>query len=148
MAEEAPAPTSEEFQRIKIETHLGRDLDDALEAAADRVRSEDFRWVAEAIAIHREIGGDLAEILDAVNETIRDRNRIRRRIKALSAEGRVSAIILSLIPIVMAVFVTIVNPSYIGELPQTGIGQFLIVAGVIAWLFGVMWMRRIVRLIF
>lgn len=148
VAEEAPSPTSEEFQRIKVETHLGRDLDDALEAAARRVGSEDFRWVAEAIQIHRQIGGDLAEILDAVNETIRDRNRIRRRIKALSAEGRVSAIILSLIPIVMAVFVTIVNPDYIGELPQTGIGQALIVGGIFAWLFGVMWMRRIVRLIF
>jgi tight adherence protein B len=148
VAEEAPSPTAEEFSRIKIETHLGRDLDDALQAAAQRVDSEDFRWVAEAIQIHRQIGGDLAEILDSVNETIRDRNRIRRRIKALSAEGRVSAIVLSLIPIVMAVFVTIVNPDYIGELTQTGIGQVLIVGGIIAWLFAVMWMRRMVRLIF
>ncbi|NNL69254.1 MAG: type II secretion system protein F [Acidimicrobiia bacterium] len=148
VAEEAPSPTAEEFGRIKIENHLGRDLDDSLKATADRVTSEDFRWVAEAIEIHRQIGGDLAEILDAVNETIRDRNRIRRRIKSLSAEGRISAVILSMIPIVLAILITFINPSYIGELPETGAGQVLIVFGFFAWLGAVFWMRRIVRLIF
>ena len=148
VAEEAPSPTAEEFQRIKIETHLGRDLDDALQAASDRVASEDFRWIAEAIQIHRQIGGDLAEILDAVNETIRDRTRIRRRIKALSAEGRISAVVLSLIPVVLAFVISIINPDYIGELPSTGLGQGLIVGGIIAWIFAVIWMRRIVRLVF
>jgi tight adherence protein B len=148
VAEEAPSPTAEEFQRIKIETHLGRDLDESLKAVADRVNSEDFRWVAEAIEIHRQIGGDLAEILDAVNETIRDRNRIRRRIKSLSAEGRISAVILSLIPIVLIFVIAIINPAYIGELPATGLGQGLIVGGIIAWVISVFWMRRIVRLQF
>jgi len=148
VAEEALSPTAEEFQRIKIETHLGRDLDDSLKAAAGRVDSEDFRWVAEAIEIHRQIGGDLAEILDALNETIRDRNRIRRRIKALSAEGRISGIILSLIPVVLVFVIMIINPAYIGELPSTGVGQGLIVGGIIAWLFAVTWMRRIIRLQF
>ncbi|MBT8240545.1 MAG: type II secretion system F family protein, partial [Acidimicrobiia bacterium] len=148
VAEEAPSPTAEEFQRIKIETHLGRDLDVSLKAAAARVDSEDFRWVAEAIEIHRQIGGDLAEILDAVNETIRDRNRIRRRIKSLSAEGRISAVILSLIPIVLVIVIAIINPAYIGELPSTGLGQGLIVGGIIAWTISVFWMRRIVRLQF
>ncbi|MGI9647947.1 MAG: type II secretion system F family protein [Acidimicrobiia bacterium] len=148
VAEEAPSPTAEEFQRIKVETHLGRDLDDSLQAAASRVDSEDFRWVAEAIQIHRQIGGDLAEILDAVNETIRDRNRIRRRVKALSAEGRISAVILSLIPVVLGIVITIINPSYIGELPASTEGQFLLVGGAIAWVIAVFWMRRIVRLVF
>jgi tight adherence protein B len=148
VAEEAPSPTAEEFQRIKIETHLGRDLDDSLKAAAARVDSDDFRWVAEAIEIHRQIGGDLAEILDAVNETIRDRNRIRRRIRSLSAEGRISAWVLSLIPIFLAIIITIINPEYIGELPATGLGQGLIGGGIIAWLISVAWMRRIVRLQF
>jgi len=148
VAEEAPSPTAEEFQRIKIETHLGRDLNDSLKAVAERVNSEDFRWVAEAIEIHRQIGGDLAEILDAVNETIRDRNRIRRRIKSLSAEGRISAVILSLIPIVLIFVIAIINPAYIGELPETGLGQGLIVGGIVAWIISVFWMRRIVRLQF
>ncbi|MBT8246321.1 MAG: VWA domain-containing protein, partial [Acidimicrobiia bacterium] len=148
VAEEALSPTAEEFQRIKIETHLGRDLDDSLKAAAGRVDSEDFRWVAEAIEIHRQIGGDLAEILDAVNETIRDRNRIRRRIKSLSAEGRISGIILSLIPIVLVFVILIINPGYIGELTSSGLGQGLIVGGIVAWLIAVAWMRKIIRLQF
>lgn len=148
VAEEAPSPTAEEFHRIKIETHLGRDLDEGLKAAADRVDSEDFRWVAEAIEIHRQIGGDLAEILDAVNETIRDRNRIRRRIKALSAEGRISAIILSIIPLALTLVISIINPAYIGELVETGLGQVLIVFGVVAWLFAIGWMRKIIQMDF
>lgn len=148
VATEAPSPTAEEFQRIKTETHLGRDLGDSLNATAARVRSEDFKWVAEAIEIHRQIGGDLAEILDAVNETIRDRNRIRRRIKALSAEGRISGVILSLIPIVLVIIISFINPAYLGELVTTGLGRILIVAGVIAWFIAVGWMRRIIRLEF
>jgi tight adherence protein B len=148
VAQEAPSPSSEEFQRIKVETHLGRDLGDSLKATAERVKSEDFRWVAEAIEIHREIGGDLAQILDAVNETIRDRNKIRRRIKSLSAEGRISAVMLSLIPIFLIIVIMLINPSYIGELTVSGLGQGLIVGGVFAWFLGVVWMKKIVRLDF
>jgi tight adherence protein B len=148
VAQEAPSPSSEEFQRIKVETHLGRDLGDSLKATAERVKSEDFRWVAEAIEIHREIGGDLAQILDAVNETIRDRNKIRRRIKSLSAEGRISAVMLSLIPIFLIIVIMLINPSYIGELTVSGLGQGLIVGGVFAWFLGVVWMKKIIRLDF
>ena len=148
VAQEAPSPSAEEFQRIKVETHLGRDLDESLKAAAARVKSEDFRWVAEAIEIHRQIGGDLAEILDAINETIRDRNKIRRRIKSLSAEGRISAVILSLIPISLIFIIMLVNPSYIGELVDSGLGQGLIIGGVLSWFIGVVWMKKIVRLDF
>ena len=148
VAQEAPSPSTEEFQRIKVETHLGRDLGDSLKATAERVKSEDFRWVAEAIEIHREIGGDLAEILDAVNETIRDRNKIRRRIKSLSAEGRISAVILSLIPVFLIIVIMLINPSYIGELTVSGLGQGLIVGGVVSWFFGVVWMKKIIRLDF
>jgi tight adherence protein B len=148
VAQEAPSPSAEEFQRIKVETHLGRDLGDSLKATAERIKSEDFRWVAEAIEIHREIGGDLAEILDAVNETIRDRNKIRRRIKSLSAEGRISAVILSLIPVFLIIVIMLINPSYIGELTVSGLGQGLIVGGVFSWFFGVVWMKKIIRLDF
>ena len=104
--------------------------------------------MAEAIEIHRQIGGDLAEILDAVNETIRDRNRIRRRVKSLSAEGRISAVILSLIPVVLVFVILVINPGYIGELPGSGLGQALIAIGVVSWFIAILWMRRIVRLQF
>lgn len=148
VATEAPAPASEEFQRIKVETQLGREVEDAMKAASVRVQSEDFQWVAESIEIHRQIGGDLAEILDAVNETIRDRNRIRRRIRALSAEGRISGIVLSLIPAVLVIVIALLNPAYLLELTDTTVGRFLIFAGLGAWLVAVVWMRRLVRLVF
>jgi tight adherence protein B len=148
VAAEAPSPSAEEFARIKVEGHLGRDLNDALRAMAERVDSEDFVWVAEAIEIHREIGGDLAEILDAVNETIRDRNRIRRRIKALSAEGRISAVILSILPFALAVIVFFINPTYLSELNESLMGRVMVGMALVAMVVGVGWMRKIIKLQF
>lgn len=87
VAQEAAAPTSEEFARIVVETRVGRDLTAALDETAERMGSDDFSWVAQAIAIQREVGGNLAEVLDAVSGTIRERNAIRRQVKALAAEG-------------------------------------------------------------
>ena len=80
------------------ETRVGRDLGDALDEIAERMASEDFAWVAQAIAIHREVGGNLAEVLDTVGQTIRERNQIRRQVKALSAEGKLSAFVLMALP--------------------------------------------------
>ena len=80
------------------ETRVGRDLGEALDEIAERMGSDDFTWVAQAIAIHREVGGNLAEVLDAVGHTIRERNAIRRQVKALSAEGKLSAIVLMALP--------------------------------------------------
>jgi tight adherence protein B len=143
VATEIPAPAGEEFQRVKIEIQLGREVDDALLAMAARVGSEDFRWVVEAIAIHREVGGDLANILDSVMETVSDRIRIRRRAHALAAEGRISGLVLSLLPIGMAVFLFFINPEYMSELFLTQVGRLLIAIGLILMGIGVLWMRRI-----
>jgi tight adherence protein B len=143
VATEIPAPAGEEFQRVKIEIQLGREVDDALLAMAARVGSEDFRWVVEAIAIHREVGGDLANILDSVMETVSDRIRIRRRAHALAAEGRISGLVLSLLPIGMAVFLFFINPEYMSELFLTQVGRLLIAIGLILMGIGALWMRRI-----
>ena len=148
IASESPSPTAEEFQRVKVEVHLGRNMDEALRAMALRVDSEDFAWVAEGIQIHREVGGDIAEIIDSVNSTIRSRNQIRRRIRALSAEGRVSAVVLVALPLALAVFISLANPQYVGELTAEPIGRFLIVFGLVAMVVGVVWIRRIIRLEF
>jgi tight adherence protein B len=145
---ESPSPTADEFRRVKVEVHLGRDLDEALHAMALRVGSEDFAWVTDGIQIHREVGGDIAEIIDSVNSTIRSRNQIRRRIRSLSAEGRASAIVLVLLPIVLIVFITLINPSYVGELTGSSIGRLLIAFSAIAMVVGVIWINRIVRLEF
>ncbi len=148
VAGESPSPTSEEFQRVKVEVHLGRNMDEALHAMAARVGSEDFEWVSEAIQIHREVGGDIAEIIDSVNATIRARNQIRRRIRSLSAEGRISAVILVVLPFALGAFIAIVNPTYLNELTGSALGRFLIAFGAVAMVVGVFWIRRIIKLDF
>jgi tight adherence protein B len=149
VAREADAPTSEEFGRLVVETRLGRDMNDALEAMAARMGSEDFAWVMQAIEIHREVGGDLAEVLDNVGETIRERNQIRRQVQALSAEGRLSAWVLLALPFGVGGFIYLTNRPYLAELTSGGLlGWGLIGTGVVLMTFGVVWIRNIVKLDF
>ncbi len=145
VAGELPAPAGEEFQRVKVEIHLGRDTNEALRAMALRVGSQDFEWVVEAIEINREVGGDLGEILDSVGGTIRDRNRLRRRIKSLSAEGRVSAVVLGILPVALIALISVINPSYLAELTDSPPGQVMIAGGLIAMVCGIFWMREITK---
>ncbi|WP_324277156.1 ATPase, T2SS/T4P/T4SS family [Blastococcus brunescens] len=90
VSRDSESPTAEEFSRVVNETRVGRDVKEALEEVAQRTGSEDFSWVVQAIAIHREVGGNLAEVLDGVGTTIRERNELRRQARVLSAEGRAS----------------------------------------------------------
>ena len=145
---ESPAPTGEEFGRILVETRLGRDLVEALTALADRMDSPDFLWVAQAIGIQRSVGGDLSQILDTVSQTIRERNQVRRQIKALSAEGRISSYILIGIPLVLAGFMFVMAPEFIAPLWTTTSGKAAVAVGVVLMLLGVAWIRRIIRLRF
>jgi tight adherence protein B len=148
IAEESEDPTREEFRRIVLETRLGQDLSRSLQGAADRVGSDDFEWVVQAIEIHREVGGDLAEVLDNVGETIRDRNSIRRQVRTLSAEGRLSGVILFLLPIGLALVISIGNPNYLGELTGSTTGKVMIGIGVILMIVGGLWLRRLCRIVF
>jgi tight adherence protein B len=148
VAAEALSPSAEEFRRVVVESHLGRDLGEALRAMADRIGGEDFRWVVDAIEIHREVGGDLAEILQTVAETIRDRGQIRRRVKTLSAEGRLSGIVLMVLPIAVAILVSFTNPTYLTELTGSTAGQLMIAFGLGFMVMGALWIRRIVKIKF
>jgi tight adherence protein B len=146
VARESDEPTASEFRRVVVETRLGRDTDEALGALAERVESEDFRWVVQAIEIHRQVGGDLSEVLDNVYATIRDRNGVRRQIQALSGEGKLSAIILFVLPFGTALFIQIVNPGYLGLLTQSATGWIMIMFGLGLLTVGGLWMRRMLRL--
>jgi tight adherence protein B len=148
VAREADSPTADEFQRLVVETRLGRSVPEALHAMADRVGNEDFNWVVQAIDINRDVGGDLTEVLDRVSNTIRERDHVRRQIRALSAEGRLSAIILFALPIFMFLFVRVVNPDYIGELTGSTVGKIMIAFAIFLLIMGGMWLRRIVRVVF
>jgi len=148
VAHEADAPTSEEFSRIVNETRVGRDLNDALDEVAERMGSDDFTWVAQAIAIHREVGGNLAEVLDAVGHTIRERNAIRRQVKALSAEGKLSAIVLMALPFGVTLFISMSNPAYIAKFTQSVTGYAMLAAAVVMLLVGGLWLKSTVKIKF
>jgi tight adherence protein B len=147
VAREGDAPASEEFRRVVVEARLGRDLIDSLRSMGDRLDSEDFGWVIPAIEINREVGGDLAEVLDTVGTTVRDRADIRRQVKTLSAEGRLSAYVLLALPIAIALMVRASNPEYIGELTK-GTGLFVSAAGVLMMTIGGFWLFSLCKIEF
>jgi tight adherence protein B len=148
VAQEAAAPTSDEFAAIVNQTRMGRDLSDALDALAERMGSDDFSWVAQAIAIQREVGGNLAEVLDAVGHTIRERNAIRRQVKALSAEGKLSAIVLMALPFGVVGFLSVANPSYLAVFVESAIGFGMLAAVGLLLTVGGLWLRRTVKIRF
>jgi tight adherence protein B len=148
VSQEADAPTSEEFARIVNETRVGRDLGDALDEVAERMGSDDFTWVAQAIAIHREVGGNLAEVLDVVGHTIRERNAIRRQVKALSAEGKLSALVLMALPFGIIGFISMTNPGYLAKFTESAMGYGMLGVAAIMMIFGGLWLKKTVAITF
>jgi tight adherence protein B len=148
VAREADAPTSEEFGRLVVETRLGRNTNDALEAMAHRMGGDDLTWVAQAIQIHREVGGDLAEVLDTVAGTIRERDQIRRQVKALSAEGRLSGWVLLALPFGVGGVIFMSNRPYLAELTSSPLGWGMLAFGAVLLTLGALWIRHLVKLEF
>ncbi|WP_426225607.1 type II secretion system F family protein [Pseudarthrobacter sp. DSP2-3-2b1] len=147
-AQEADAPTSEELLRIVNETRIGKDANQAFEDVADRMDSEDFRWISQAIQINREVGGDLAEVLDQVAGTIRERNEIKGQIRSLSAEGKMSAYVLMAMPVGVAFILAIINPGYLNVFVEHPIGLLMLVGGLLMFAVGGFWMSRTVKIKF
>jgi tight adherence protein B len=148
VSQEADSPISEEFARIVNETRVGRDLNDALDEVAERMGSDDFTWVAQAIAIHREVGGNLAEVLDAVGHTIRERNAIRRQVKALSAEGKLSAIVLMVLPFGIIGFISLTNPRYLAKFTESIVGYGMLAVAALMLTVGGLWLKKTVAIKF
>jgi tight adherence protein B len=148
VSHEAESPTAEEFARVLNQHRLGRDLGEALQLGAERLRSDDLAWVAQAVAIHREIGGNLSEVLDHVGETIRERAQIRRQVATLSAEGRMSANVLIALPVVVAIVLAVVSPGYLTAFLTTPLGWLLIAVGLVLFGVGVVWLRAVVKVPF
>jgi tight adherence protein B len=143
--QESQPPMSEELGRIVNETRIGRDLGESLADVARRTRSEDFLSISQAIEIHREVGGDLAEVLDHLGDTVRDRNQVRGQIRALSAEGRMSAMVLMALPVVMFLGLTLFNEMYARTFTSTLPGYLMIAAAVVLLTAGGVWLSRIVK---
>jgi len=148
VASEGAEPSSEEFSRIINGTRVGQPLGQALDDAARRMKSEDFSWVTQAVAINREVGGNLAEVLDGVSGTIRERSAIRRQVKALAAEGKLSAYVLMGLPFGVAGFLMISTPTYLGKFTQNLMGYAMLVAAVVLLVVGGLWLRKSVQVKF
>lgn len=148
VAKQSEEPSASELGRVVNETRVGRPVVSALEEAADRMESDDFRWATQAIAINREVGGSLAETLDGVAATIRERGQVRRQVQTLSAEGRLSAIILVVLPFFVAGFVMLVNPTYLTPLVQSPAGIGMLAAGGVMMIIGSFWLSKVVKIEF
>jgi tight adherence protein B len=146
VANEATEPTRRELQRVFTESRLGRPIEDALEDSANRMASVDLMWAVMAIRIQREVGGNLAELLDTVADTMTQRERIRLEIKALTAEGRFSGWVLGIFPIAFAGVLYLVQPDYISTLFENTVGVMALIASGVMTFFGFIWLRKILQI--
>jgi tight adherence protein B len=143
---EAGEPIAGEFQRVLTEARLGRPLEEAFEAMAKRTHSVDFEWTVMAIRLQRQVGGNLAEVLATVSQTIRERYSLKRQVRALSAEGRLSSLILSLLPILIFLALLAFNPVFLAPLYTTAIGLAMLGGAVVLMLIGVFWLKKITEI--
>jgi tight adherence protein B len=116
VAKEAPAPMSAEFRRVVQEVGLGRSTEEAMNGLLRRMPSEDLDLLITAVNIQMEVGGNLAQILDTIGHTIRERVRIKGEIQTLTAQGRISAWVITGLPIGLAIFISVVNPTYMAPI--------------------------------
>ena len=146
VAQEMPAPISKEFERVVNEVGVGRPLEEALRASVARVGSYDFDLVVTAIVIHLQVGGNLAEILETIADTIRERAKVMGEMRALTAEGRISGLVLVILPIALAVVLYAKRPEYMATLINDPIGPSLICTAAALQVVGVLIMRRMLTL--
>jgi tight adherence protein B len=142
---EGQPPMSVEFNRALVESRLGMPVEDALEGIADRMASQDFSWVVMAVRIQRDVGGNLAELLVMVADTLRERERLRRQVKVLSAEGRLSGWILGALPVLFFVYLALANPKYLGPMWSTQLGIAMTVLALLLLGAGAFWLTRVVK---
>lgn len=146
VSQEVDEPMGSELRRVVTESRLGRPLEESLESSAERMNSPDFSWAVMAIRIQREVGGNLAELLLTVGDTMTQRERLRRDVAALTAEGKVSAIVLGLLPIGLAGAMFVINPEYISALFTTKAGNVMLGAAVVLAGFGFFWMKKTIEI--
>jgi len=146
VAKEMPPPISREFGRALREMNLGIPVETALTAMGERAGNEDLELMITAVLIQRQVGGNLAEILDTIAETIRERVRLQGEIKTLTAQGRISGIIISLLPLAIGGFVAVINPDYITLLFTHPLGKVMVGIGVFGQLAGMISINKIIKI--
>lgn len=139
-------PVAGEFRRVLVEQRLGVEITDALDGIAARMGSVDFGWVVMAIRIQREVGGNLSEVLQTVAETLRERDFVRRQVRTLSAEGRLSAYILGGLPVAMFGYLMVANREFVRPFYTELVGVLMLAAAVGLVAVGGWLMSRMVRI--
>lgn len=148
VAREMTGPISEEFMKLQKEINLGGSTETALENMVERIGSDDVELMVTAVLIQRQIGGNLAEILDNISSTIRQRVKMKGEIKTLTAQGRISGLVISLLPVVLTVAMLFISPDQIMMLVKEPLGIFMIVMAVVMETIGFMFIRKIVNIEF
>lgn len=146
VSDETSDPFSKEFKKLLKEMSLGISEEDALKNLLNRVDSEDLRLIMNAILIQKDIGGNLSEILDNISETIRERQKIKNELKTLTAQGKLSGLILMLMPVFLGMTIYLFNREYILLLFTTSIGLSMVAVAVVSEVFGLLMIRKIVNI--
>jgi tight adherence protein B len=146
VSQEVSEPVGRELRRVVTEARLGRPLEESLEQVAERMDSPDFAWAVMAVRIQREVGGNLAELLVTVADTMTERERLRRDVNALTAEGRVSAIVLGLLPLGIGVFIMGSNPGYLDPLFDETLGKAMLIGAGVMMGVGFYWMKKTIEI--
>ena len=146
VSREVEEPMGAELRRVVTEAQLGRPLEEALEASAERMASDDFSWAVMAVRIQREVGGNLAELLMTVAETMTARQRLRGEVSALTAEGRISAIVLGILPVGLGGVLFVLNPEYMNVLLHDSLGRIMLGVASASALAGFAWMKKIINI--
>lgn len=146
VSKEISDPMGYELRRVMTEARLGRELEDALASTAERLDSPDFAWAVMAIAIQREVGGNLNELLMTVSDTMIARERLKGEVAALTAEGKLSAMLLGGLPPALGFIMWVMNPEYINQLFVTGLGNILLGLAIVSSLIGFAWMKKVITI--
>jgi tight adherence protein B len=146
VSQEVSEPMGRELRRVVTEARLGRPLEESLDSVAERMDSPDFGWAVMAIRIQREVGGNLSELLMTVADTMTQRERLKRDVKSLTAEGRISAYVLAALPVLLGFAMWGLNPDYMSALFDEAVGKLALGVAIVMMIAGFLWMQAIVKI--
>lgn len=145
IAPDLESPAGDELRRVVIENRIGRDLIESFNDLAQRMDSVDFDWVVRAIEINYRTGGDLSLILRRLDSTIRARNHVAGTVRSLSAEGRISGVVLAALPPILMLAVQIINPGFLNPLFNTALGRVLLIGSITQLVVGTIWLNNMAK---
>jgi len=144
VSKEMPYPIGEEFGILVKEMNLGISTEDSFMNLVKRVNTDDLDLMVTAFLIQRQVGGNLAELLDKIAQTLRERISMKRKIGTLTAQGKLSGVVLCLMPIVLAAIMHLLNPNYLASFISHPLGKLMLGFGLALMVIGIVWMRKIV----